>query len=84
MGNWIGSAASDKSKESVRDGFCPCCGAKLPEDDTILGDDYRAVYSNHANSGTFTAGVKIETQNEELYRKNKQAILELIEEIDKA
>lgn len=47
-------------------------------------DDYWADQSVHANSGTYTAAIRIETRNEELYRKNRQVMLKLIDEIGKA
>jgi hypothetical protein len=84
MSDWIGSAASDDLKELARDGFCPYCGAELPKVDTILGEDYQAGYLDHADSGKYRAGMWLETQNKELHKKNKQILLELIEEIGKA
>jgi hypothetical protein len=75
---------------------CPNCGyifdAVQPfedDDDTERlhfsdpGEGNRFVVTTHPDCGNFTTDLLIETQDEELYEKNKQMLLELISEIRK-
>jgi len=70
---------------------CPQCGYDLNpfsgfENDHMddAREDYWADQSVHVDSGTYKAAIQFETRNEELYRKNREMMQKLIDEIGKA